>query len=125
MGFKVLSEFKKKPDTFKIPREDKIGLFKEEKNAKAELLDIENKHDRICREIHLQQFDCLNIWLYFPIEIQMMKFREKLENNKQIKEKYDNRHKGKPKKKLQPQFMMINNDGTIGKFLIYLRPRYY
>ena len=114
---KVHTDFKKKPETFRISREDKINLFKEEKLAKSELEKVEKENDRLGREIHLRQFDCLNSWLYFPMEKKMMMFREKLEANSEAKKNFDNRHKGKNKKaKPQLQYMKINPDGSFGKY---------
>jgi hypothetical protein len=110
----VHTSFKKTPETFRIEREDKINLYKEEKNSKNEIENVEKEHDRICREIHLRQFDCINMWLYFPTEKKMMMFREKLEADKEAKEKFENRHKNKKKEKPQFKYMMLNNDGSMG-----------
>jgi hypothetical protein len=115
---KVLKEFLKKPETYRISREDKIALHKEEKLSRSEMEKVENEKDRMSREIHLRQFDCINMWLYFPMEKKMMLFRQKLEDDKEAKQKFDNRHKDKPKKKVELQYMQINHDGTLSKFLI-------
>ena len=104
---KVHEEFKKKPDTFRISREDKINLFKEEKTALSELEKVEKENDRLSREIHLRQFDCLNIWLYFPMEKKMMEFREKLEADPDAKRKFEHRHCHK-KKEPKPEMKFVN-----------------
>ena len=110
---KVQKDFLKKPETFRISREDKIGLFKEEKLSKEEMGKVESMKDRTSREIHLRQFDCINSLLYFPMEKKMMIFRQQLEDDKEAKTKFENRHKNKPKQKPQLQYMKINPDGSL------------
>lgn len=114
---KVFKDFRKTQDTFRIEREDKINLYKEEKCAKAELEKLEKENDKLAREVHLRQFDALNMWLYFPMEKKMMRFRNKLEEDPEARDKFQNRHKGKDKKKkpLEVQYMKMNPDGSMGK----------
>ena len=113
---KVFKDFLKTPQTFRIEREDKIGLYKEEKLAMSELEKVEKENDRLCREVHLRQFDCINMWLHFPMEKKMMLFREKLENDNEAREKFENRHKNKKKKPMDLQYMRLNPDGSLGMF---------
>lgn len=112
---KVFKDFRKTPETFRIEREDKVNLYKEEKCAASELEKVESEQDRLAREVHLRQFDCLNMWLYFPMEKKMMRFRRELEDNDEKREKFNNRHKNRKKKPMEVQYMRIQPDGSLGK----------
>ena len=120
---KVLDQLRKTPDTFRIEREDKINLYKEEKNLKSEIGCMETDRDIISKEIYLRQYDALNICMFFPTEIKMLEMKQKLEDNPHMKEEVF-RHKNKPAEKPEFQYLRLNEDGTIGNHL-FIKQYFY
>ena len=113
---KVFDQLKKTPDTFRIEREDKINLFKEEKNLKNEIGCLETDRDVISQEIYLRQYDALTMTMFFPTEIKMLEMRQQIEDDPHLKEEIF-RHKNKAPSKPELQYIRLNEDGTMGKHI--------
>lgn len=114
---KIYEAYSKDQKSYKIPREDKINSFREEKAAKEELKEITVVKDRVSRQIYIAQYDCVNLMLFFPMEREMLAMRERLQNDPTLKQNYLQNREKLRKKKPEFKFIRINTDGTKGRVI--------
>jgi immunoglobulin-binding protein 1 len=91
---KIFSKMKEESN-FNISREDKITLYKLEKILKEEINKEKNKDFRKFCKINSQikAVDSMNKLLLIPQEIQILEFKRKLDNDPELKKKYDEEQK--------------------------------
>ena len=86
---KVYKEFKTK-ENYRIEREDKIALYKEEKQLKDELGKFkQGDKEKAKIQTQINCFQTINSLLFIPQELEILSFKDKLNTDKDFKEKYE------------------------------------
>jgi immunoglobulin-binding protein 1 len=99
----VLKELKEKGTAFKIEREQKIQLYKEEKAVDSELALAKNKEaerDVARLGLILTAYQTMTALLFIPQEQEILKFKRTLETDPEARRNYE-AHRAQPPEKMQ------------------------